>query len=82
METQTFSQEVHLKGSYKQLGAVSQNNHVSDIYAKWGVMLWHPNDTHDPSSVPLYFSVLLGLGVQEALLRKTFKSDGKGTERL
>lgn len=34
METQTFSQEVRLKGSYKQLGAVSQNNHVSDIYAK------------------------------------------------
>lgn len=45
-------------------------------------MLWHPNDTHDPSSVPLYFSVLLGLGVQEASLRKTFKCDGKGTERL
>lgn len=82
METQTFSQEVRLKGSYKQLGAVSQNNHVSDIYAKWGVLLRYPNDTHDPSSEPLYFSVLLGLGVQEASLRKTSKSDGKGTERL
>lgn len=45
-------------------------------------MLRHPNDTDDPSSVPPYFSVLLGLGVQEALLGKTFKSDGKGTERL